>query len=145
MLDKVGNYTFYDESNPYAKISINVIPLDKDFNSGKPITKHGYFSDVRFQTFRTNADSQNFIHSITIHNDNSINVTLDNTMDAQYAVHDNSETLESAKISVGETITSGCSYHHDAYSRLFYHTLEKINQQNDTVERNSRLCSRQQV
>jgi hypothetical protein len=54
-------------------------------------------------------------------------------MDVQYAVHDNFETLKSAKISVGETIISGCSYHHDAYSRLFYHTLEKINS-NDTVE-----------
>jgi len=134
VLDKVGNYTFYDKSNPDTKISINVIPLDENFNSGKPITKHGYFSDVRFQIFRANSDSQNFIHTIDIHDDHSINITLDNTMDAQYTVHAKPEMTILAKMNVGDVITSGCSYHHDTYSRLFYHTVEKISLQNNTVE-----------
>ena len=134
VLDRVGNYTFYDESNTDAKISINVVPLDGSFNSGKPITKHGYFSDVRFQIFRANLDSQNFIHDIDIRDNSSVNITLDNTMDTQYAVHDKPEMTALAIVNVGDVITSGCSYHHDAYSRLFYHTVEKINPQNNAVE-----------
>ncbi|AFS82605.1 cupredoxin domain-containing protein [Candidatus Nitrosopumilus sediminis] len=134
VLDKTGNYTFYDESHPDVKIRIDVTPLDKKFNLGKPITKHSYFSDARFQIFRSGSDAQNFIHNVTINDSDSIHITLDNSMDLQYAVYDEPETTADTVMTIGDKITSGCTYHHGVYSRIFSHTLENINTYDNTAE-----------
>ena len=133
-LDKPGKYVFYDESNPDVKANVTVIPLDEKHDVGKPITRYTMFPDVRFQTFRADQDQQNFIHNVSITDSDSVTILIDNTMDSQYSADKNPEIIQSYTMSVGDTITSGCTYHYDAYSRIFYHSLHSINMEGNTAE-----------
>ena len=133
VLDKPGKYIFFDESNPAVKVNVTVIPLDQDYNPGAPITKYSIFPDVRFQTFRIESDAQNFINKISILNHDTIAVTLDNTMDEQYWISDNEKILSPLMLSIGDKVVTGCTFHYEMYSRIFYHELQEINSDNNTV------------
>lgn len=133
VLDKPGQYIFFDESNPSVKVNVDVVPLDQNYDLGNPFTRDTIFPDVRFQTFRVESDSQNFINKISISDLNTVLVTVDNQMDEQYWISENPEKTSIVKMSVGDKAVSGCTFHYDTYSRIFYHELQEINNENDTV------------
>ena len=133
VIDKTGQYDFYDHTDPSVRVKVTVVPFDYNFEIGKPIEKSTSNRDVRYMVFRA-PDAYNFVNGMQIVDQDTVNVFLDNTMNSEYAVNDFPVTFGEKQVSTGEKIVAGCTYHHDLYSRLFYLTLDNIDSENKFVE-----------
>ena len=133
VIDKPGEYEFYDHADPNVRVKVKVVPFDYNFEIGKPIEKSTSNPNVRYMVFRS-PDAYNFVNGIQIVDQDTVNVFLDNTMNPEYAVNDYPVTFGKKQVSIGEKIVAGCTYHHDLYSRLFYLTLDAIDPENKFAE-----------
>ena len=133
LIDKPGEYEFYDHTDPNVRVKVTVVPFDYNFEIGKPIEKSTLNPNVRYMVFRA-PDVYNFVNGLQIIDQNNVNVFLDNTMNPEYAVNDFLVTSDEKQVSIGQKIVVGCTYHHDLYSRLFYLTLDNIDSQNKFAE-----------
>ena len=133
VIDKIGQYEFYDHTDPSVRVKVKVIPFDYNFELGAPIEKSTLGQNVRYLVFRA-PDAYNFVNGIQIIDANTVIVSLDNTMNHEYAVTDFPVVFGEKQIKIGDKITAGCTYHHDMYSRLFYLTLDSIDLENKFAE-----------
>ncbi len=63
VIDKTGQYDFYDHTDPSVRTKVTVIPFDYNFEFGAPIEKYTLNPNVKYLVFRA-PDAYNFVNGI---------------------------------------------------------------------------------
>lgn len=122
VFEKVGRYPYHSEPHPWLNGQVIVVPIDYNYNKGRPIENYGGEPPVSRILFRE-MDEWGYIGNLRMIDSNTITVSL------LYP----SELHEVKTLRIGDSVLGVCDFV-GGHTQIYYLTLERIDFRYGTAE-----------